>query len=98
MFSLFFDFDLLSFDLWLLFLCVVDLDCSSTMASKLMQLQSKAKQASQFVGKHGCEYYKQLMEKNKQYVVEPPTIEKCQELSKQLLYTRLARSASVLFL
>ncbi|KAH7651251.1 ATP synthase F0 complex subunit G mitochondrial protein [Dioscorea alata] len=60
------------------------------MASKLMQLQSKAKQASQFVGKHGCEYYKQLMEKNKQYVVEPPTIEKCQDLSKQLFYTRLA--------
>ncbi|KAM0932544.1 putative ATP synthase, F0 complex, subunit G [Dioscorea sansibarensis] len=60
------------------------------MATKLVQLQSKAKQASQFVAKHGCEYYKQLLEKNKQYVVEPPSIEKCQELSKQLFYTRLA--------
>jgi hypothetical protein len=32
------------------------------------------------------------MEKNKRYVVDPPTIQKCQELSKQLFYTRLARS------
>jgi F-type H+-transporting ATPase subunit g len=31
------------------------------------------------------------MEKNKQYVVQPPTVEKCQELSKQLFYTRLVR-------
>lgn len=33
---------------------------------------------------------KQLLEQNKQYIVEPPTVEKCNELSKQLLYTRLA--------
>ncbi|XP_010918384.1 uncharacterized protein [Elaeis guineensis] len=60
------------------------------MASKLHQLRSKAVQASEFVAKHGCAYYKELMEKNKKYVVDPPTIEKCQELSKQLFYTRLA--------
>ncbi|KAI3775565.1 hypothetical protein L1987_50144 [Smallanthus sonchifolius] len=30
------------------------------------------------------------MEQNKQYVQEPTTVEKCNELSKQLFYTRLA--------
>ncbi|KAL1220795.1 hypothetical protein V5N11_030879 [Cardamine amara subsp. amara] len=60
------------------------------MASKLVQLQSKACQASKFVAKHGTSYYKQLLEQNKQYIQEPATIEKCSELSKQLLYTRLA--------
>ncbi|KAH0710105.1 hypothetical protein KY284_011532 [Solanum tuberosum] len=60
------------------------------MASKIQQLQSKACQASQFLSKHGTTYYKQLLEQNKQYIVEPPTVEKCNELSKQLLYTRLA--------
>lgn len=63
------------------------------MASKLAQLQSKASHASQFVVKHGCAYYKQLLEQNKQYIVEPPTVEKCNLLSKQLFYTRLARLA-----
>lgn len=62
------------------------------MASRLTQLTAKAKLASQFVAQNGCKYYKNLMEKNKKYVVNPPTIEKCQELSKQLFYTRLARS------
>lgn len=61
------------------------------MASKLHQLQSKATQASQFALKHGCSYYKQLLEQNKQYIQEPATVEKCNLLSKQLLYTRLAR-------
>ncbi|OIT08341.1 uncharacterized protein LOC107830929 [Nicotiana tabacum] len=60
------------------------------MASKIQQLQSKACQASQFLTKHGTTYYKQLLEQNKQYIVEPPTIEKCNELSKQLFHTRLA--------
>ncbi|CBI20480.3 hypothetical protein VitviT2T_029735 [Vitis vinifera] len=60
------------------------------MASKLQQLQSKAAQASQFVVKHGCAYHKQLLEQNKQYVQEPPTVEKCNLLAKQLFYTRLA--------
>ncbi|XP_040997418.1 uncharacterized protein LOC121243370 [Juglans microcarpa x Juglans regia] len=60
------------------------------MASKLVQLQSKAAQASQFVAKHGCAYYRQLLEQNKQYIQEPPTVEKCNLLSKQLFYTRLA--------
>ncbi|XVF88689.1 hypothetical protein PTKIN_Ptkin19aG0070400 [Pterospermum kingtungense] len=60
------------------------------MASKLQQLQSKACQASKFVAKHGTAYYKQLLEQNKQYIQEPPTVEKCSELSKQLFYTRLA--------
>ncbi|CAI0377777.1 unnamed protein product [Linum tenue] len=61
------------------------------MASKLHQLQSKACQATQFVSKHGTTYYKQLLEQNKQYIQQPATVEKCDELSKQLLYTRLAR-------
>ncbi|KAI9128826.1 hypothetical protein K1719_000309 [Acacia pycnantha] len=60
------------------------------MASKLWQLQSKACQASQFVAKHGNSYYKQLLDQNKEYIQEPPTIEKCQLLAKQLFYTRLA--------
>ncbi|XP_062149556.1 uncharacterized protein LOC133858129 [Alnus glutinosa] len=60
------------------------------MASKLRQLQSKACQASQLVSKHGGAYYKQLLEQNKQYIQEPPTVEKCNLLSKQLFYTRLA--------
>lgn len=60
------------------------------MASKLQQLQSKACQASKYVATHGSAYYKQLLEQNKQYVQEPPTVEKCQLLAKQLFYTRLA--------
>ncbi|GMP59584.1 hypothetical protein CsSME_00022812 [Camellia sinensis var. sinensis] len=60
------------------------------MASKLQQLQSKACQVSQLVSKHGTSYYKQLLEQNKQYIQEPPTLEKCNVLSKQLFYTRLA--------
>ncbi|KAL6845640.1 hypothetical protein ACP4OV_025135 [Aristida adscensionis] len=63
----------------------------AALGSKLAQLQSKACEATRFVAKHGCTYHKTLMEKNKRYVVDPPTIEKCQELSKQLFYTRLAR-------
>lgn len=61
------------------------------MASKLQQLQSKACQATKFLSQHGNAYYKQLLEQNKQYIQEPPTVEKCNLLAKQLLYTRLAR-------
>jgi len=61
------------------------------MASKLKALQSKACEASQLISKHGSGYYKQLLEQNKQYIQEPATIEKCNLLAKQLLYTRLAR-------
>ncbi|KAL9259392.1 hypothetical protein AKJ16_DCAP07858 [Drosera capensis] len=60
------------------------------MASQLRQLQSKAIQASQFVAKHGTAYYKQLLEQNKEFIQEPPTVEKCNLLAKQLFYTRLA--------
>ncbi|KAL1318805.1 hypothetical protein HN51_071093 [Arachis hypogaea] len=60
------------------------------MASKLHQLQSKACQASKFITNHGTAYYKQLLEQNKQYIQEPPTVEKCDLLAKQLFYTRLA--------
>lgn len=60
------------------------------MASKLQQLQAKACQATQFVAKHGNVYYKQLLEQNKQYIKDPPTVETCNELAKQLFYTRLA--------
>jgi F-type H+-transporting ATPase subunit g len=63
----------------------------AALGSKLAQLQGKACEATRFVAKHGCAYSKNLLEKNKQYVVDPPTVEKCQELSKQLFYTRLAR-------
>lgn len=65
------------------------------MASKLKQLQSKACQASKFVAQHGNAYYKELMEKNKQYVVDPPSVETCNTLAKQLFYTRLARLFSL---
>lgn len=61
------------------------------MAARLQQLQSKACQATQYVTKNGGTYYKQLMEKNKQYVKEPATVETCNELSKQWFYTNLAR-------
>ena len=54
-------------------------------------IQSKACEATRFAAKQGREYQKTLMERNKQYVVDPPTVEKCRELSKQLFYTRLAR-------
>ncbi|KAK8503108.1 hypothetical protein V6N13_025868 [Hibiscus sabdariffa] len=60
------------------------------MASKLQQLQSKACQASKYVARNGTAYYKQLLEENKHYIQEPATVEKCNELSKQLFYTRLA--------
>ncbi|CAL0330889.1 unnamed protein product [Lupinus luteus] len=60
------------------------------MASSLKTLQSKACQASHYISKHGTAYYKQLLEQNKQYIQEPATVEKCNLLSKQLLYTRLA--------
>ncbi|XP_062154653.1 uncharacterized protein LOC133862797 [Alnus glutinosa] len=60
------------------------------MASKLPQLQTKLAQASQYATKHGGAWYKQLLEQNKQYIQEPPTIEKCQKLANELFYTRLA--------
>ncbi|KAK3161209.1 hypothetical protein QOZ80_1BG0073890 [Eleusine coracana subsp. coracana] len=60
------------------------------MAARLAQLRAKAAQAAEFAAKHGEAYYKEAMEKNKQHIVQPPTVEKCQELSKQLFYTRLA--------
>ncbi|KAL6851650.1 hypothetical protein ACP4OV_020214 [Aristida adscensionis] len=60
------------------------------LASRLAQLQAKACEATRFAARHGGAYQRALVEKNKKYVVEPPAIEKCQELSKQLFYTRLA--------
>ncbi|KAL7195915.1 hypothetical protein ACSBR1_036025 [Camellia fascicularis] len=60
------------------------------MASKLHLLQSKIAEASKLISKHGCSYYKQLMEQNKQYIQEPPTVEKCQHLANQVFHTRLA--------
>ncbi|CAO2178459.1 unnamed protein product, partial [Urochloa humidicola] len=65
-------------------------DPMAAVGSKLAQLQSKACEATRFVAKHGGAYHKTLMEKNKHHIVDPPTIQKCQELSKQLFYTRLA--------
>ncbi|XWS70264.1 hypothetical protein CRYUN_Cryun03dG0033700 [Craigia yunnanensis] len=46
--------------------------------------------ASLFVAKHGPLYYKQLLGQNKHCILEPSTFEKCNLLSKQLFYTRLA--------
>ncbi|KAI5082990.1 hypothetical protein GOP47_0002733 [Adiantum capillus-veneris] len=60
------------------------------MGSYLKQLSSKASTTSQFAYKHGSAYYKSLLENNKQYIAPEPTVQKCQELSKQLFYTRLA--------
>ena len=60
------------------------------MAARLKQLQSKACQVTNFVVKHGSTYHKQLLEQNKQYIQDPPTVEKCNLLAKQLFYTRLA--------
>ncbi|XP_022715115.1 uncharacterized protein LOC111274610 [Durio zibethinus] len=60
------------------------------MASKFQQLQTKAAQFSQLVTKNGGSYYKELMERNKQYIKEPSSIETSQLLAKQLFYTRLA--------
>ncbi|KAI5647994.1 hypothetical protein M9H77_33999 [Catharanthus roseus] len=60
------------------------------MASRLTQFRDKAAEASKCAARYGCEYYKKLVERNERYVQEPPTIEKCQLLAKQLLYTRLA--------
>uniref|UniRef100_A0A452ZN83 Uncharacterized protein n=3 Tax=Triticinae TaxID=1648030 RepID=A0A452ZN83_AEGTS len=62
----------------------------AALGSKLAQLQAKACEATRFVTRNGCAYHKTLIEKNKQFVVQPPTVEKCQELSKQLFYTRIA--------
>lgn len=61
------------------------------MASKLVQLQTQACKASQSVAKHANSFYKKLLEENKQYIQDPPTIEKCDQLAKQLFATRLAR-------
>ncbi|XP_059274927.1 uncharacterized protein LOC132635889 [Lycium barbarum] len=60
------------------------------MASKLPIVKAKAVEASNILTKNACAYYKQMMEKNKQYIQEPPTVEKCQHLAKQVFYTRLA--------
>lgn len=68
------------------------------MASKIPQLQSKVNEVSQVVAKNGASYYKLLMEQNKHYIQDPPTVEKCQSLAKQLFYTRLARFLLLQFL
>ncbi|CAK9155448.1 unnamed protein product [Ilex paraguariensis] len=60
------------------------------MASNLNLVRAKAAEASKVVAKNGSSYYKQLLEQNKQYIQEPPTVEKCQLLANQLFYTRLA--------
>ncbi|MCO5583858.1 hypothetical protein L7F22_037773 [Adiantum nelumboides] len=62
------------------------------MASKslIQQLRSKTVDVSKVLSKRGCNYCKDLLAQNDCYIVRPPTISKCQELSKQLFYTRLA--------
>jgi F-type H+-transporting ATPase subunit g len=56
----------------------------------MRQLQSKAAVATELAAKHGSTFYKRLLEENKQYIQQEPTVQKCQELSKRLFYTRLA--------
>ncbi|XBI65613.1 hypothetical protein VPH35_045423 [Triticum aestivum] len=63
---------------------------ASFAAKQGSAMQSKAAEVASSAAKQGREYHKTLMERNRQYVVDPPTVEKCQELSKQLFYTRLA--------
>ncbi|KAI5060964.1 hypothetical protein GOP47_0023469 [Adiantum capillus-veneris] len=62
------------------------------MASKslVQQLRSKTVDVSKVLTKRGCAWYKDLLAQNDCYIVRPPTVPKCQELSKQLFYTRLA--------
>ncbi|XP_076890062.1 uncharacterized protein LOC143541028 [Bidens hawaiensis] len=60
------------------------------MASKLNMLRSKTAEASKLLSKNGNTYYQQILEQNNKYIADPPTIGKCQELSHQLFYTRLA--------
>ncbi|KAE9464479.1 hypothetical protein C3L33_03580, partial [Rhododendron williamsianum] len=57
---------------------------------KIAAITVQGKSSVAVCGKHGSTYYKQLLEQNKQYIQEPPTVEKCNLLSKQLFYTRLA--------
>ncbi|GLU14365.1 hypothetical protein SLE2022_309410 [Rubroshorea leprosula] len=60
-------------------------------AAKASQFATKsAAQASQFVTQSGPSFYKDLLERNKQYIRDPSNAEKCQLLAKQLFYTRLA--------
>jgi len=54
------------------------------------QLQSKAAVATKLVAEQGSSLYKRVLEENKHYIQQEPTVQKCQELSKQLFYTRLA--------
>ncbi len=61
------------------------------MASMVRQLQSKAAVATKLVAEQGSSLYKRVLEENKHYIQQEPTVQKCQELSKQLFYTRLAR-------
>ncbi|GJW74794.1 NAD(P)-binding Rossmann-fold superfamily protein [Tanacetum coccineum] len=71
------------------------LTCVGVMALKLHTFRSKVAEASNFWSKHVVNTrYKETLEKNKNYILDPPTIEKCQLLSDQLLYIRLARSGS----
>ncbi|KAL0394156.1 UNVERIFIED_CONTAM: hypothetical protein Slati_4381800 [Sesamum latifolium] len=60
------------------------------MASKLNQLRGRTTEVSSIVAKNGGAYYKQLMEKNNQYIQNPPSVETCQLLANQLFFTRLA--------
>ncbi len=61
------------------------------MASMVRQLQSKAAVATKLVAEQGSSLYKRVLEENKHHIQQEPTVQKCQELSKQLFYTRLAR-------
>jgi F-type H+-transporting ATPase subunit g len=63
----------------------------AALGLKLAQLQGKVCEVTWFAAKHGCAYHESLVEKNKQYVVQPATVEKCQELSRPPFYTHIAR-------
>eukprot|EP00850_Spirogloea_muscicola_P019918 SM000202S05889 [mRNA] locus=s202:236865:242057:+ [translate_table: standard] len=60
------------------------------MAAYVRQLQGQASRASSLAAHHGGAWYRQLLERNKQYIAPDPSPDKVQELSRQLLFTTLA--------
>ncbi|KAM0908400.1 hypothetical protein ACQ4PT_015495 [Festuca glaucescens] len=54
----------------------------TAMVARLSQLWTKVAQAAEFASKLGGAYYKEAMEKNRRYIVQFPTMEKCHDLSK----------------
>lgn len=60
------------------------------MSAMLKNLQGQASKVQKLVSTHGTAAYKQLLERNKQYIVDGGDIGKANELTKQALFTHLA--------